>query len=562
MDQKIIFSMMGVSKMLPQNNKTILKNIYLSFFYGAKIGIIGLNGSGKSTLLRIIAGEDQNYQGKIEFQKDYSIGFLSQEPQLDQEKTAKEIVSEGVQGIMDLLAAYEQVNEAMGLEENYMDPDKMDKLLTRQGELGDQIDAANGWEIDSVLERAMQALRCPDPDAKVSVLSGGERRRLALCRLLLQNPDILLLDEPTNHLDAESIHWLEQHLAQYKGTVIAVTHDRYFLDNVAGWILELDRGEGIPWEGNYSSWLEQKQKRLALEEKQESKRQKALMRELEWVRMNPKGRQAKAKARLNNYEKLASEETKSKEEKLEIFIPNGPRLGANVIEATDVYKAYDDRLLIENLSFSLPQGGIVGVIGPNGAGKTTLFRMIMGLEQADKGSFLVGDTVKLGYVDQTHKDIDPNKSVYEVVSGGNDWIDMGNMRMNSRAYLSRFNFTGSDQEKKCGVLSGGERNRLHLAMCLKQEANVLLLDEPTNDIDVNTLRALEEGLENFGGCAVVISHDRWFLDRIATHILAFEGDAQVYFFEGGYTDYEENRRKRLGDPSTQKFKYRKLMEHQ
>lgn len=562
MDQKIIFSMMGVSKMLPQNNKTILKNIYLSFFYGAKIGIIGLNGSGKSTLLRIIAGEDQNYQGKIEFQKDYSIGFLSQEPQLDEEKTAREIVSEGVQEIMDLLAAYERVNEAMGLEENYMDPDKMDKLLTRQGELGDQIDAANGWEIDSVLDRAMQALRCPDPDAKVSVLSGGERRRLALCRLLLQNPDILLLDEPTNHLDAESIHWLEQHLAQYKGTVIAVTHDRYFLDNVAGWILELDRGEGIPWEGNYSSWLEQKQKRLALEEKQESKRQKALMRELEWVRMNPKGRQAKAKARLNNYEKLASEETKSKEEKLEIFIPSGPRLGANVIEAIDLYKGYDDRLLIENLSFKLPQGGIVGVIGPNGAGKTTLFRMIMGLEQADKGSFLVGETVKLGYVDQTHKDIDPNKSVYEVVSGGNDWIDMGNMRMNSRAYLSRFNFTGSDQEKKCGVLSGGERNRLHLAICLKQEANVLLLDEPTNDIDVNTLRALEEGLENFGGCAVVISHDRWFLDRIATHILAFEGDAQVYFFEGGYTDYEENRRKRLGDPATQKFKYRKLMEHQ
>ncbi|MBL0294728.1 MAG: energy-dependent translational throttle protein EttA [Saprospiraceae bacterium] len=562
MDQKIIFSMMGVNKVIPQNNKTILKNIYLSFFYGAKIGIIGLNGSGKSTLLKIIAGLDNNYQGKIEFQKDYTIGFLPQEPVLDETKTVIDIVREGVQGTMDLINEYNAINDAMGLEENYSDPDKIDKLINKQGELGDRIDAINGWEIDSVLDRAMDALRCPEPDAQISILSGGEKRRVALCRLLLQNPDILLLDEPTNHLDAESIDWLEQHLQQYKGTVIAITHDRYFLDNVAGWILELDRGEGIPWEGNYSSWLEQKGKRLALEEKQESKRQKALAKELEWVRMNPKGRQAKAKARLSNYEKLASEDTKQKEEKLEIFIPSGPRLGENVIEASNLVKAYGDRVLIDQLTFKLPQGGIVGIIGPNGAGKTTLFRMIMGLEKPDGGEINIGETVKIGYVDQTHKDIDPNKSVWEVVSGGNDWIELGNTKINSRAYISRFNFTGSDQEKKCGVLSGGERNRLHLSMCLKQEANVLLLDEPTNDIDVNTLRALEEALENFGGCAVVISHDRWFLDRVATHILAFEGDSQVYYFEGGYSDYEENRKKRLGDPTAKKFKYKKLIKDQ
>jgi len=559
MDQKIIFSMMGVSKTLPQNNKTILKNIYLSFFYGAKIGIIGLNGSGKSTLLKLIAGVDQNFQGKIEFQRDYTIGYLEQEPQLDESKTVKEIVSEGVQEVMDLLNAYEEVNQAMGLEENYMDPDKMDKLLNKQGELGDKIEAINGWEIDTVLERAMDALKCPESDASIKVLSGGERRRVALCRLLLRNPDILLLDEPTNHLDAESVHWLEQHLAKYKGTVIAVTHDRYFLDNVAGWILELDRGEGIPWEGNYSSWLEQKQKRLAQEEKQESKRQKALQRELEWVRMNPKGRQAKAKARLSNYDKLASEEAKSKEAKLEIFIPSGPRLGNNVIDSEHLFKGYGDRVLIEDLTFKLPPAGIVGVIGPNGAGKTTLFKIIMGLENPDKGSIEIGETVKIGYVDQSHEDIDPEKSVYEVVSQGADWIDLGNTRINSRAYISKFNFSGSDQEKKCGVLSGGERNRLHLAMCLKQEANVLLLDEPTNDIDVNTLRALEEAIENFAGCAVIISHDRWFLDRVATHILAFEGDAQVVFFEGGFTDYEENRRKRLGEAGTKRFKYKKLL---
>jgi energy-dependent translational throttle protein EttA len=562
MDQKIIFSMMGVSKVIPQNNKTILKNIYLSFFYGAKIGIIGLNGSGKSTLLKIIAGLDSNYQGKVEFQSNYTIGFLEQEPLLDPEKTVKEIVSEGLQGTMDLIQAYESINEAMGLEENYMDPDKMDKLLSKQGELVDKIEAVNGWEVDAVLERAMDALHCPEPDALIKVLSGGELRRVALCRLLLKNPDILLLDEPTNHLDAESVQWLEQHLAQYKGTVIAVTHDRYFLDNVAGWILELDRGEGTPWEGNYSSWLEQKQKRLALEEKQESKRQKALAKELEWVRMNPKGRQAKAKARLSNYDKLVSEETKSKEDKLEIFIPSGPRLGTNVINADGVYKAFGDRLLIENLSFQLPPAGIVGIIGPNGAGKTTLFRMVMQMDKPDQGNISLGETVKVGYVDQSHKDIDPDKSVFEVVSGGNDWIELGNTRINSRAYLARFNFTGSDQEKKCGVLSGGERNRLHLAMCLKQEANVLLLDEPTNDIDINTLRALEEAIENFAGCAVIISHDRWFLDRVATHILAFEGDAQVVYFEGGYTDYEENRKKRLGEAGSKKFKYRKLIENQ
>ncbi|TVR86586.1 MAG: energy-dependent translational throttle protein EttA [Saprospirales bacterium] len=558
MEKNIIFSMMGVSKTLPQNNKTIIKDIHLSFFYGAKIGIIGLNGSGKSTLLRIIAGVDQNYQGKVEFQKGYTVGFLEQEPELDESKTVKEIVSEGTQEVMDLLAAYEEVNAAMGLEENYSDPDKMDKLLDKQGQLGEKIDHVNGWEIDSVLERAMDALRCPEPDKPISVCSGGERRRVALCRLLLQSPDILLLDEPTNHLDAESVHWLEQHLERYKGTVIAVTHDRYFLDNVAGWILELDRGEGIPWEGNYSSWLEQKKKRLKLEEKQESKRQKALERELEWVRMNPKGRQAKAKARLNNYEKMAAEEAKSKEAKLEIFIPAGQRLGNNVINAEELYKGYEDRLLIENLSFQLPPAGIVGVIGPNGAGKTTLFRMIMGQEKPDKGNIEIGETVQIGYVDQAHEDIHPDKTVFEVVSGGNDFIELGNTSINSRAYLARFNFTGSDQEKKCGVLSGGERNRLHLAMCLKQQANVLLLDEPTNDIDINTLRALEEAIENFAGCAVIISHDRWFLDRVATHILAFEGNAQVHFFEGDYSAYEENRRKRLGEVGSQKFKYKKL----
>ena len=558
MDQKIIFSMMGVSKTLPQNNKTILKNIYLSFFYGAKIGIIGLNGSGKSTLLKLIAGVDQNFQGNIEFQKDYTIGYLEQEPHLDETKTVKEIVSEGVQEVMDILNEYEAINQAMGLEENYMDPDKMDKLLNKQGELGEKIDAVNGWEIDSVLERAMDALNCPEPDASIAVLSGGERRRVALCRLLLRSPDILLLDEPTNHLDAESVHWLEQHLAKYKGTVIAVTHDRYFLDNVAGWILELDRGEGIPWEGNYSSWLEQKQKRLMQEEKQESKRQKALLRELEWVRMNPKGRQAKAKARLSNYDKMVSEEAKTKEAKLEIFIPSGPRLGTNVIDAVDLTKGYGDRVLVESLDFKLPPAGIVGIIGPNGAGKTTLFRMIMGLEKPDNGSIEIGETVKIGYVDQSHSDIDPEKTVYEVVSQGADWIDLGNTRINSRAYISKFNFTGSDQEKKCGVLSGGERNRLHLAMCLKQEANVLLLDEPTNDIDVNTLRSLEEAIENFAGCAVIISHDRWFLDRVATHILAFEGDASVVFFEGGFTDYEESRKKRLGEAGAKRFKYKKL----
>ncbi|TVR83350.1 MAG: energy-dependent translational throttle protein EttA [Saprospirales bacterium] len=559
MDKNIIFSMMGVSKTLPNSNKTIIKDIHLSFFYGAKIGIIGLNGSGKSTLLKIIAGVDPNYQGRVEFQKGYTVGFLEQEPALDETKTVKDIVSEGVQETMDILAEYEKVNEAMGLEENYMDPDKMDKLLQKQGSLGEKIDLVNGWEIDSVLDRAMGALKCPEPDKSIAVCSGGEKRRVALCRLLLKNPDILLLDEPTNHLDAESVHWLEQHLARYKGTVIAVTHDRYFLDNVAGWILELDRGEGIPWEGNYSSWLEQKRKRLATEEKQESKRQKALQRELEWVRMNPKGRQAKAKARLANYEKMASEEAKSKEARLEIFIPGGPRLGNNVINAEHLYKGYGEQLLIEDLSFQLPPAGIVGVIGPNGAGKTTLFRMIMGNEQPDKGSIEIGETVQIGYVDQSHEDIQPDKTVFEVVSNGNDFIELGNTSINSRAYLARFNFTGSDQEKKCGVLSGGERNRLHLAMCLKQQANVLLLDEPTNDIDINTLRALEEAIENFPGCAVIISHDRWFLDRVATHILAFEGDAQVYFFEGGYTDYEENRRKRLGEVGSKKFKYKKLV---
>ncbi|QIH35249.1 MULTISPECIES: energy-dependent translational throttle protein EttA [Sphingobacterium] len=557
-DEKIIFSMAGVNKIYPPQ-KQVLKNIYLSFFYGAKIGVIGLNGSGKSSLLKIIAGLDKSYQGEVVFSPGYSVGYLAQEPQLDLEKTVLEIVQEGVAEITATLKEYEEINEKFGLPEVYENPDEMDKLLTRQGELQDKIDATNAWEIDSKLERAMDALRCPEPDAKIANLSGGERRRVALCRLLLQEPDVLLLDEPTNHLDAESIDWLEQHLKQYKGTVIAVTHDRYFLDNVAGWILELDRGEGIPWKGNYSSWLDQKAKRLAQEEKQETKRQKTLERELEWVRMAPKARHAKSKARLHNYEKLASEETKEREEKLELFIPPGPRLGNSVIEATDISKAYGDRILFENLSFMLPPAGIVGIIGPNGAGKTTLFRLITGQETPDTGSFKVGETVKLGYVDQMHHDLDPEKSVWENITGGNDNMILGNRSVNSRAYVSKFNFNGADQQKKVGVLSGGERNRVHLAITLKEGSNVLLLDEPTNDIDVNTLRALEEGLENFGGCAVVISHDRWFLDRICTHILAFEGDSQVYFFEGNYTEYEENRKKRLGDVTPHRIKYKKLV---
>ncbi|PUV22776.1 energy-dependent translational throttle protein EttA [Sphingobacterium athyrii] len=557
-DEKIIFSMAGVNKIYPPQ-KQVLKNIYLSFFYGAKIGVIGLNGSGKSSLLKIIAGLDKSYQGEVVFSPGYSVGYLAQEPQLDLEKTVLEIVQEGVAEITATLKEYEEINEKFGLPEVYENPDEMDKLLTRQGELQDKIDATNAWEIDSKLERAMDALRCPEPDAKIVNLSGGERRRVALCRLLLQEPDVLLLDEPTNHLDAESIDWLEQHLKQYKGTVIAVTHDRYFLDNVAGWILELDRGEGIPWKGNYSSWLDQKAKRLAQEEKQETKRQKTLERELEWVRMAPKARHAKSKARLHNYEKLASEETKEREEKLELFIPPGPRLGNSVIEATDISKAYGDRILFENLSFMLPPAGIVGIIGPNGAGKTTLFRLITGQETPDTGSFKVGETVKLGYVDQMHHDLDPEKSVWENITGGNDNMILGNRSVNSRAYVSKFNFNGADQQKKVGVLSGGERNRVHLAITLKEGSNVLLLDEPTNDIDVNTLRALEEGLENFGGCAVVISHDRWFLDRICTHILAFEGDSQVYFFEGNYTEYEENRKKRLGDVTPHRIKYKKLV---
>lgn len=558
-DKKIIFSMVGVSKTIRQTNKQVLKNIYLSFFYGAKIGIIGLNGSGKSTLMKIIAGLDKDFQGEVVFSPGYSVGYLPQEPQLDPSKTVKEVVMEGVQPIVDALTEYEEINQKFGLPEYYEDEDKMNALFARQGELQDIIDATDAWNLDSKLERAMDALRCPPADQSVENLSGGERRRVALCRLLLQKPDVLLLDEPTNHLDAESIDWLEQHLNQYEGTVIAVTHDRYFLDDVAGWILELDRGEGIPWKGNYSSWLEQKTKRMEQEEKTASKRRKTLERELEWVRMAPKARQAKGKARLNSYDKLLNEDQKEKEEKLEIFIPNGPRLGNKVIEAQHVQKAFGDKILFNDLNFMLPPNGIVGVIGPNGAGKTTLFRLIMELEHADGGTFEVGETVKLAYVDQTHKDISPEKSVYEVMSGGNELMRMGNRDINVRAYLSRFNFSGADQEKKCGVLSGGERNRLHLAMALKEEGNVLLLDEPTNDIDVNTLRALEEGLQNFAGCAVVISHDRWFLDRIATHILAFEGDSQVVFFEGGYSEYEENKRKRLGDDQPHRVKYRKLM---
>ena len=553
-DKKIIFSMIGVGKLHPPN-KQVLKNIYLSFFYGAKIGIIGLNGSGKSTLLKIIAGKDPSYQGEITFSQGYEVGMLDQEPELDESKTVKEIVEEGVQDVVDILKEYEELNLKFA---EPMSDDDMNTLIERQGKVTELIDQHDAWELDSKLERAMDALRCPEGDTSVSVLSGGERRRVALCRLLLKEPEILLLDEPTNHLDAESVEWLEQHLKQYKGTVIAVTHDRYFLDNVAGWILELDRGEGIPWKGNYSSWLDQKTKRLAMEEKTESKRRKTLERELEWVRMAPKARHAKAKARLSSYDKMLNEDVKQKEEKLEIFIPNGPRLGNNVIEAVDVKKGFDEKLLFEELNFKLPPAGIVGVIGANGAGKTTLFRMIMGEQEPDAGEFKVGETVKAGYVDQAHSEIDPEKSVWEVISGGHDIIQLGSRTMNSRAYVARFNFSGADQGKKTGVLSGGERNRLHLALTLKQEANVLLLDEPTNDIDVNTLRALEEGLENFAGCAVVISHDRWFLDRVATHILAFEGNSQVYYFEGGYTDYEENKKKRLGDEGPKRIRYKKL----
>lgn len=557
-DNKIIFSMVKVSKTTPAG-KQIIKNIYLSFFYGAKIGIIGLNGSGKSTVMKIIAGLDQAYQGDVVFSDGYSVGYLPQEPELDPKKTVKEIVMEGVQETVDVLKEYEEINNAFMDEEIMSDPDKMDKLIARQGEVQDKIDALDAWELDAKLERAMDALRCPPDDQLIETLSGGEKRRVALCRLLLQTPDVLLLDEPTNHLDAESIDWLEQHLQQYKGTVIAVTHDRYFLDNVAGWILELDRGEGIPWKGNYSSWLEQKGKRLKEEEKQASKRQKMLERELEWVRMNPKARQAKNKARLSNYDKLLSEDVKQREDILEIPIPNGPRLGTNVIDAIHVGKSFGDKLLYDDLNFKLPPAGIVGVIGPNGAGKTTIFKMIMQELMPDSGEFTVGDTVKIGYVDQSHKDIHPDKSVFEVVSDGMEFIEIGNQKINARAYLSKFNFAGSDQNKKVGVLSGGERNRLHLAMTLKTEANVLLLDEPTNDIDVNTLRALEEGILNFAGCAVVISHDRWFLDRICTHILAFEGDSQVYWFEGTYSDYEENKKKRLGDEGPKRIKYRKLV---
>ena len=556
-DKKIIFSMVGVSKTTPQG-KQIIKNIYLSFFYGAKIGIIGLNGSGKSTVMKIIAGLDKSFQGEVVFSPGYTVGYLPQEPELDPTKTVRDIVLEGAQEIVDVLAEYEEINNAFMDEEVMADPDKMDKLIARQGEVQDKIDALDAWELDTKIERAMDALRCPPDDQLISTLSGGERRRVALCRLLLQNPDILLLDEPTNHLDAESIDWLEQHLQQYKGTVIAVTHDRYFLDNVAGWILELDRGEGIPWKGNYTSWLEQKGKRLQEEEKTESKRQKMLARELEWVRMNPKARQAKSKARLQNYDKMLSEDAREKEAKLEMPIPNGPRLGNNVIDAVHVAKAFGDKLLYDDLNFKLPPAGIVGIIGPNGAGKTTIFKMIMAELAPDKGEFTVGDTVKIGYVDQSHKDIHPEKTVFDVVSNGLEYVEVGNQKINSRAYLSKFNFNGSDQNKKVGILSGGERNRLHLAMTLKTEANVLLLDEPTNDIDVNTLRALEEGIENFAGCAVVISHDRLFLDRICTHILAFEGDSQVYWFEGSYSEYEENRKKRLGDAGPKRIRYRSL----
>ena len=557
-DKKIIFSMVGLSKTIKQTNKQILKNIYLSFFYGAKIGIIGLNGAGKSTLMKIIAGLDNDYQGEVVFSQGYTVGYLPQEPHLDDAKTVREIVQEGVQHVVDALAEYEEINQKFGLPEYYEDEDKMNALFARHGELQDVLDATDAWNLDSRLERAMSALRCPPADQKAEHLSGGERRRVALCRLLLQKPDVLLLDEPTNHLDAESIDWLEQHLNQYEGTVIAVTHDRYFLDDVAGWILELDRGEGIPWKGNYSSWLEQKTKRMEMEEKVASKRRKTLERELEWVRMAPKARQAKGKARLNSYDRLLNEDQKEKEQHLEIFIPNGPRLGNKVIEAQHVAKAFGAKTLFSDLNFMLPPNGIIGVIGPNGAGKTTLFRLIMGLEQADSGCFEVGETVKLSYVDQQHRDILADKSVYEVVSQGNELIRMGGRDINARAYLSRFNFSGADQEKKCGVLSGGERNRLHLALALKQEGNVLLLDEPTNDIDVNTLRALEEGLEGFAGCAVVISHDRWFLDRICTHILAFEGDGNVFFFEGSYSDYEANKAKRLGLEEPKRIRYRKL----
>ncbi len=556
-DKKVIFSMVKVSKVFPPQ-KQVLKDIYLSFFYGAKIGIIGLNGSGKSTLLKIIAGVEKSFQGEVVFSPGYTVGYLEQEPHLDETKTVKEIVMEGVQETVDLLKEFEDINLKFGLPEYYEDADAMEKLMNRQSVVQDKIDAVNAWELDNQLERAMDALRCPEGDTSVKVLSGGERRRVALCRLLLKKPDILLLDEPTNHLDAESIDWLEQFLQNYAGTVIAITHDRYFLDNVAGWILELDRGEGIPWKGNYSSWLEQKGKRLAQEEKTESKRQKTLARELEWVRQGAKGRQAKSKARLQNYDKLMSEDVKQKEEKLEIFIPNGPRLGNEVIEAIQVSKAYNDRILYENLNFSLPPAGIVGIIGPNGAGKTTLFRMIMGMEKPTSGSFKIGTTVKLSYVDQSHKDIDPNKTVWEIISGGNENMELGGKMINSRAYVSRFNFNGADQGKKCGILSGGERNRLHLAMALKAEGNVLLLDEPTNDIDVNTLRALEEGLESFAGCAVIISHDRWFLDRVCTHILAFEGDSTVYYFEGGYSEYEENKKKRLGNIEPKRPRFKKL----
>ncbi|AJR04403.1 energy-dependent translational throttle protein EttA [Siansivirga zeaxanthinifaciens] len=559
-DKKVIFSMSGLTKTFQGANTPVLKNIYLSFFYGAKIGILGLNGSGKSTLLKIIAGVDKNYQGDVTFLQDYSVGYLEQEPKLDETKTVIEIVREGAAETVAILEEYNKINDMFGLEEVYSDPDKMDKLMNRQAELQDKIDASNAWELDTKLEIAMDALRTPDGDKKISVLSGGEKRRVALCRLLLQEPDVLLLDEPTNHLDAESVHWLEQHLAQYKGTVIAVTHDRYFLDNVAGWILELDRGEGIPWKGNYSSWLDQKSKRLAQESKTASKRQKTLERELEWVRQGAKGRQTKQKARLNNYDKLMSQDQKQLDEKLEIYIPNGPRLGTNVIEAVGVSKGFDDKLLYEDLNFKLPQAGIVGVIGPNGAGKTTIFRMIMGEQTPDKGEFVVGETAKIAYVDQSHSNIDPEKTIWQNFSDEQELILMGGREVNSRAYLSRFNFSGGEQNKKVKLLSGGERNRLHLAMTLKEEGNVLLLDEPTNDLDVNTLRALEEGLENFAGCAVVISHDRWFLDRICTHILAFEGDSQVYFFEGSFSEYEENKKKRLGgDLTPKRIKYKKLV---
>jgi sulfate-transporting ATPase len=557
-DKKVIFSMVGVSKSFNNNNKQVLKDIYLSFFYGAKIGIIGLNGSGKSTLLKIIAGLDKSFQGDVHFSDGYNIEYLQQEPKLDESKTVIEIVKEGMQESVDVLAEYNSINDKFGLPEYYEDNDKMEELMKKQGELQDKIEALGAWDLETKLNIAMDALRCPEPDTSVSVLSGGEKRRVALCRLLLKEPEILLLDEPTNHLDAESVMWLEQHLSKYSGTVIAITHDRYFLDNVAGWILELDRGEGIPWKGNYSSWLEQKTKRLAKEEKNESKRRKTLERELDWVRMSPKGRRSKSKARLNNYEQLLQDTSKDKEEKIELYIPPGPRLGNNVIDAINVSKSFDEKLLYDNLEFKLPPAGIVGIVGPNGAGKTTLFRMIMDQEKVDSGSFTVGETVKIAYVDQQHSDIDLNKTIWEQITDGQEQINVGGKLMNSRAYVAKFNFNGSDQNKKVGVLSGGERNRLHLALTLRKEANVLLLDEPTNDLDVNTLRALEEGLVSFAGCAVIISHDRWFLDRVCTHILAFEGDSSVYYFEGGYSDYEENRKKRLGDISPTRIKYKKL----